>query len=224
MTRFSTLVEKFIRYLLRLLRLSSEKALLELVVKKKFAAQNAEERKVLDAYNHRCSLPPLESRNPASPMRISTLLHWRTLHHLLCLGEGKKTKKSTKKKIQKQRATVVKEPNEKLAVQVTSSNGRCIVSATRSGHQRGRRVSEEEPSGQQRRRKVSEEPSRQNSSRSNSSRHGSSKRHPRSEEHQRPKVSSSNSSRSSVSSSYTNRDDYIDSHCHLDCLYNGRRF
>ena len=53
---------------------------------------------------------------------------------------------------------------------------------------------------------------------------GSSRRHPRSEEHRRPKVSSPNSSRSSASSSYTSRDDYIDSHCHLDRLYSRHQF
>ena len=116
----------------------------------------------------------------------------------------------------------MKEPNEKLAVE--TGNGRCRVSEGESSGQQRRRKVSEEPSRQERCRKVSKEPFRQNSSRSHSSRHGSSKRHPRSEEHRCPKVSSSNSSRCPASSSYTSRDDYIDSHCHLDRLYSRHQF
>ena len=84
------LVERFTDFIRRTLRLKSTDDLVQFTSTQNLCDDNSafspEEIEVWDAYDNFIGLPKLRNRSVASPSRLSSVFHWRTLQRLLILA------------------------------------------------------------------------------------------------------------------------------------------
>ena len=85
---FEKRVQRFLEHVMSFLRLGNIEELYY-VVQRKFSSIasvfTAEEIIILNEFDRRAGLRKLRNRNAGVPDRVSTLLHWKTIHNLLLL-------------------------------------------------------------------------------------------------------------------------------------------
>ena len=113
---FRRKVEGFAQFLKSKLQLKSSQELLDFVKQKNLCKPGSifdrAELRALNILDAELGLEPLMKRNPSTPSRISSLLHWRTLQNLINLCQEERKQNSSGKK---------KGPAEKKKERVQSS-------------------------------------------------------------------------------------------------------
>ena len=200
-------VQRFLEHVMSFLRLGNIEELYY-VVQMKFSCIasvfTAEEIIILDEFDRRAGLRRLRSRNAAVPDRVSTLLHWKTIHNLLLLCARRQVRNF---RVEVQAPEPI-EPKRPLVVTVGKSNSQRTVT-----------FHEEKPSSSHKEKPSSSSASSHKEKPSSSS---------ASSHKEKPSSSSTSSHRPSPKLVMLPGEDsvdlhYIDGHCHLDRLFQAQK-